>query len=220
MKIEIKKFSLSFVVACFFYALFWFPLKLIFRFFMRVQIEGQENAKNLSGPLIIVINHASWTDPFVVATAFSFKSKVFPIRYACLWKYFYFPLLFPIFWPAGAFPVWKGKGLERALRVPIKILKNNGVVGIFPEGRRQRVGDKELSRPKRGVAFLAHKTGAKLLPIKIEGHVSMKFHKALLGRYKIKVKIGKPFYLPVQKVFSVEDYNKPASYIMEKIRSL
>ena len=102
------KLSLSFVITSIFYALFWFPLKLIFKFFMRVEIEGRENARNLKGPLIIIINHASWIDPFVVATAFSFNSKVFPIRYACLWKYFYFPLLFPIFWPAGAFPIWKG----------------------------------------------------------------------------------------------------------------
>ena len=187
---------------------------------MRVEIKGQENAKDLKAPLIITINHASWTDPFIVATAFSSKSRIFPIRYACLWKYFYFPLLFPIFWPAGAFPVWKGKGLERALKTPIKILENNGIVGIFPEGRRQRIGDKKLSRPKRGVAFLAYKTGAKVLPIKIEGHIGMKFHKALLRKYKIKVKIGKPFSLPVQKVTSVESYNEPASYIMHKICSL
>jgi 1-acyl-sn-glycerol-3-phosphate acyltransferase len=215
-----RKLSFSFIIACVFYALFWFPLKLIFKFFLQVKVKGQENTRDLKGPLIIVVNHASWTDPFVVATAFSFKTRVFPIRYACLWKYFYFPLLWPVFWPAGAFPVWKGKGLERALKTPLKILENNGVVGLFPEGRRQRIGDKKLSRPKRGAAFLAYKTGAKLLPVKVEGHVGMRFHKGLLRKYKIKVKIGKPFNLAIQKVSSVEDYNQPAEYIMEKIRNL
>jgi 1-acyl-sn-glycerol-3-phosphate acyltransferase len=195
-------------------------MKLIFNFFMRVQIESKEDLKKLKRPLIIAANHASWTDVFLIATAFPFSAKIFPIRYACLNKIFYFPLTLPLVWLLGSFPIKRGIGLEKSLKHPIKILENKGVVGIFPEGRRQRIIDTEPSRPKRGVAYLALKTKTKILPIKIEGQAGMRFSKFFLRKYKIKIKIGQVFSLPDQKIVDPEDYNKPAAYVMEKIRNL
>jgi len=195
-------------------------MKLIFGFFMRVQVETKENLKELKRPLIIAANHASWTDVFLIATVLPFNTKIFPIRYACLNKIFYFPPTLPLVWLLGSFPIARGIGLEKSLKHPIKILENQGVVGIFPEGRRQRITDTELSKPKRGVAYLALKTKTKILPIKIEGQIGMKFSNFLLRKYKIKIKIGQVFSLPDQKITGPEDCNEPAVYVMEKIRSL
>lgn len=201
----------------FFYNFFWLPARLIFTFFLSLKIETKEDLRKLEGPLIVASNHICWADPFLIGASFPFLAKVFPIRYACWWKYFYFPFIFPFAWAFGSFPVRKGIGLERTLKTAVKILEKKGVVGIFPEGRRQRKG---ASKPKRGPAFLAIKTGAKILPVKIEGNTSMSFFGCLLGRYQVKIKFGKTFHLPPQKINSIENYNKPANFIMEKIREL
>jgi len=215
-----KKINLYLIVVYLVQGLFRFLMKLIFNFFMRVQIESKEDLKKLKGPLIIAANHASWTDVFLIAAALPFDTKIFPIRYACLSKIFYFPLTLPLVWLLGSFPIKRGVGLEKSLKHSIKILKDKGVVGIFPEGRRQRITDTELSRPKRGIAYLTLKTKTKILPVKIEGQVGMKFSKFFLRKYKIKIKIGQIFSLPNQEIINPESCNKPAVYIMRKIRSL
>lgn len=215
-----KKINPYFIIVYLSQGLFRFLMKLIFNFFMRVQIESKEDLKKLKGPLIIAANHASWADVFLIATVLPFNAKIFPIRYACLNKIFYFPLTLLLVWLLGSFPVEKGVGLEKSLKHPIKILRNKGVVGIFPEGRRQRITDTELSRPKRGIAYLALKTKTKILPIKIEGQIGMRFSKFFLRKYRVKIKIGQIFSLPSQRIISPESCNKPAAYVMEKIRSL
>ena len=66
----------------------------------------------------------------------------------------------------------------------IKLLNEGFVLGIFPEGTRNRTS--ELLLPfKYGAVSLAFKTGAYIVPAGITG--KYKF------RGKIKVKYGKPF---------------------------
>ena len=209
-------FMISFVPKLL-YSFFWLPWRIGLNFFVGFERESKENLKELEGPLIIVSNHICWMDPFIIGASFPFRSKIFPIRYACLWKYFYFPLLFPFIWAFGSFPVRKGRGLEKALSFPLKILKKGGVVGIFPRGQKEWKG---VKKPKRGAAFLALKTGTKILPIKIEAPLKMKFLKIILRKYKIKVKIGKIFILPDQKIDPPELLNDPAEYIMKKSMEL
>lgn len=202
-----------------FYNLFWLPSRIIFNFFFHFKIESKTDLKRLKGPLVLTSNHASWVDPFLIGAAFPFAAQIFPIRYACWYKYFYFPLFFPFILSFGAFPIKKGLGLEKALVAPIKILKNRGVVGFFPEGKRRRIGE-ELPKPKRGAAYLALATNSEILPIKIEGNIGMSFFKFLLRQYTTKIKIGERFSLPPQKVEKPEDLNQTSNFIMSKIREL
>lgn len=201
----------------FFYNFFWLAWKLGLTFFLHLETETKENLKELQAPLILVSNHICWVDPFIIGASFPFGAKIFPIRYACLWKYFYIPLLLPFIWAFGSFPVWRGIGLEKALRVALRILEKGGVVGIFPRGQKEWKG---IKKPKRGAAFLSIKTGAKVLPIKIEPPIKIKLSKVLLRKYKIKVKIGSPFSLAPQETEPPELLNQPANYIMQKINEL
>ena len=205
-------------MARFFYNFFWLPWRLGLNFFLHLEIESRENLKELSGPLIIASNHLCWADPFLIGASFPFLARVFPIRYACWWKYFYFPLFFfPFSWAFGSFPIRKGIGLERALKTALKILKKGGVIGIFPEGQREWKG---IQKPRRGAAFLAIKTNSEILPIKIEAPLKMYFSKILLRKYEVKVKIGKSFFLPQKQINQPEDLNQPSEVIMGKIREL
>ena len=58
-------------------------IKPLFVFFLRLEIDNQENIEKLKGPLIIVSNHLCWFDAFLVGIAMPRKAKVFPIQCAC-----------------------------------------------------------------------------------------------------------------------------------------
>ncbi len=207
------------IIPTLFHNILWAPSKLLVRFFLRLEVETETNLEKLDGPLIIASNHTCWADSFMIASAFHFNAKVFPIHYAVLKKIYYFPLSFPFLWLAGAFPVRRKVGLEKSLKVPIDIIHRGGVVGIFPEGKRE--WKEGPSRPKRGVAYLAFTTGVKILPVRITLPVKkMTFFGVLLRRYKAKIKIGKPFHLPSKEIKVIEDYNRPANYVMNRIRQL
>jgi len=202
-----------------FYNLFWVLSRLFSRLFLRIEVKSIVDLKNIKGPLIVASNHISWADGFLVGSSFPLRSNFSPVRYAVFHKYYYFPLFRPFLWLIGCFPVKKGIGLEKSLKVPTEILNQEGVVGIFPEGKR---GWKEgPSKPKRGVAYLAFTTGAKILPVRIQCPVvKMKFWRVITRQYKIKIKIGKPFKLPSKEIKVIEDYNQPANYVINRIRQL
>ncbi len=92
----------------------------------------------------------------------------------------------PKWW--GYYPVFRGTGSRFALRAAEEILKQDGVLGIMPEGGSWA----EVLRPARpGAAFLAAQTGARVLPLGICGLNDI-FPVLLGNRPKAVVKIGKP----------------------------
>lgn len=214
-----KPYSLRLVSAFFYglsYNLSWLPFRLFGYFFLNLKVETKENLRKLRGPLIIASNHASRIDPFLIGAIFPFMSKVYPIRFACWYKYFYSRYA-PFIIPYGAFPVRRKIGLENVLKVPLDILRNNGVVGIFPEGKMTAKKGRK-PRGRRGAAYLAIKTGTKILPIKIEGNEELSLKKSLLRKNRVTIKIGKPFYLSYKENVSLEELNQASDFVVKKIR--
>jgi len=195
----------------------WISWKLgniFLSFFFKFEIKGRENLKDLGGPLIIVYNHCSMLDPFVVMASIPSSSKIAPIHFAVWYKHFYKLYFFPFLLLSGAFPVKQGVGLEEALKSAIKVLNNNGTVGIAPEGKRRHFGRPRKGR--RGSAFLALKTNSPLLPFYIEGTLGLSPSEFFLRKRKITLVIGKPFCLPQQKITKPEDLDAPADFIRDK----
>ena len=62
---------------------------------------------------------------------------------------------------AGQIPVDRYHPDPHAVRSCLRVLRDGGVVGVFPEGRR---GDGELHRFHHGAAYLALVTGAPVVP--------------------------------------------------------
>lgn len=198
--------------------LIWIPGTLLFRFFLHFQAIHKGNGKKLKRPLIVVANHSSALDPFLIGAAFPWRSHIFPIQFAMWYKYFWFPLLTPFAWALGAYPIRKGIGLENALRSSIKILESRGVVGIFPEGKRRHLG--RPRNPRVGAIYLALKTNTKILPVYIEGSLGMNLLKFFTRSKKVKVVVGEPFLLKRKAIKHPEDLKEISSIIEQKIEEL
>ena len=65
-----------------------------------------------------------------------------------------------------------------AMKEAIKTLKSGGCIGLFPEGTRNGL-EKNDGKLKNGAAYLALKTGAKIVPIGIQGEAKP-FHRTTI----------------------------------------
>jgi 1-acyl-sn-glycerol-3-phosphate acyltransferase len=132
------------------------------RLWFHMRITGAENIPR-EGAAVIAPNHKSFWDSFFVAVAtprhlrFMGKSELFEKR----------PLGY-LFVRLGAFPVRRGEADQDALETARTILRQGGLLALFPEGTRVR--DPEgVGSPKRGAGRLALEAGAPLIPTAITG---------------------------------------------------
>jgi 1-acyl-sn-glycerol-3-phosphate acyltransferase len=156
------------------------------RVYFRLHIEGAERVP-ASGAAIVAPNHKSFWDSFFVAAAtkrhlrFMGKAELFEGR------------LGRALVRLGAFPVRRGEADADALETARTILRQGGLLALFPEGTRIR-DPETLGSPRRGAGRLAIETGAPLIPAAITGT-----EKLFLGPVpkpkRVQVAFGEP--LPV-----------------------
>jgi 1-acyl-sn-glycerol-3-phosphate acyltransferase len=131
------------------------------RVWFRLSITGAGHIP-AEGAAIVTPNHKSFWDSFFVGAA-----TRRPVRFmgkAELFEGAKGPLLVAL----GAFPVRRGSADEAALETARVILRQGGLLSLFPEGTRVR--DRSgLGEPRRGAARLALETGAPLVPAAITG---------------------------------------------------
>ena len=135
---------------------------MLFRSVYRIKIVGKENVPK-EGALLFCGNHRTYLDPpLITVTAgrkMSFmakeelKNNPF-IRFLCF--------TFDGIW------VKRDNKDIGSLKSAMKILKNGGCIGIFPEGTRNGM-EKNEGKLKNGASYMALKTGAKIVPIGIQG---------------------------------------------------
>lgn len=118
---------------------------------------GRENIP-VGHKLIVASNHKAFSDPAIIMG--SFKDKIYFMAKSELFQN---KMLSFLFRHLGAFPVKRNTADRKALRYALSILKENGTVGIFPEGRRVR-DENEPEDFKNGVSFLAYYSKADVLP--------------------------------------------------------
>jgi len=191
-------------------AIFWLILKI----FWRMEIIGIENLPQ-SGGLIIASNHVSYLDPAVLAA--SFNRKIYFLTKKEVFKNNFISFLLK---NMNALPIDRGKVDMLAFKKAINILREEKVLGIFPEGTRSSNG--ELQELKLGTIKIAMKTGVPILPVGIIGtHKiyprSIKF--PILFKHKIIVKYGAPQYLDKlksrDKVYQMEELDLLGKKIKE-----
>ena len=131
----------------------------------RLQVDGLENVP-ATGPLILIANHTSYFDAFILATAL-------PIGIAQQIFYLGFELFFRSAilsrWARGVrvIPIDMDNYLIRALQASARILRNGKILSLFPEGERSADGS---VRPfRKGVGILVSELNVPVLPAYIAG---------------------------------------------------
>jgi 1-acyl-sn-glycerol-3-phosphate acyltransferase len=157
-----------------------------------VRVEGLEHVPR-DGALIIAANHLSNADPPFIdgwLGPLVGRTPIFLAKEAL----FVGPLA-PIVRSLGARPVKSGGSDVSAYRVARAELEAGGVVAVMPEGTRSRDG--RLARPRPGVALLAVRTGAPVLPVGISGTDRFLGRGQVVPRLRapITLRVGPPFRL-------------------------
>ena len=128
-----------------------------------LKVHNPENLDNTKRGYIVCGNHISMLDPVILAV--STKRQVHYMGKKELFENKFFSFVFR---KLGAFPVDR-KGISlSAIKSSISVLKDDGVLGIYPEGTRIQSGYDE-NNAKPGIAMIAKKANAKIIPVYIQG---------------------------------------------------
>jgi 1-acyl-sn-glycerol-3-phosphate acyltransferase len=132
-------------------------ISIIFRAFMRLEVEGLENIKKAGPAPIIALNHVSLLDG-ALALAITEEEPVFAIdtNIAQVWW------VKPFLKMCKFLPLDPTKPM--ATRSLIKVVRDGSPIGIFPEGRLTVTGS--LMKVYDGAAMVADKTGAMIVPVR------------------------------------------------------
>lgn len=169
------------------------PIKLLFN----AKVNGLENIPD--SPYILAGNHKSLFDIPLLITNIPNE-----IHFMAKKELFELIILKDIFSKMGAFPVDRDKADIKAIKESFRILRNNEVLGIFPEGTRNKT-DEIILPFKDGVASIASKTNSLIIPFGISGEYK---------RNKITLNIGEPI-----NINEIEK-EKQNEYLESKVKEL
>ena len=151
------------------------------KIFLRLKVEGVENLPQ--GGFIMVANHASSLDPFVINSALPRY-----LRWLVIHEYF---------------DLWQFGWLLRQMRFirvknnlpkeALRALSAGEIIGLFPEGRR--TWDGQLGQFRSGAASLARASARPVVPVAIQGTFGALSRTAKrLKLHQVTVRIGKPLF--------------------------
>lgn len=188
------------------YHILKFIMKLFCKLVFFVRITGEENIPE-EGAAILAVNHISFWDPVVLLPA-----TRRPMRTMAKAELFENKLLAYFLRLSGAFPVRRGTNDITAIKTALKTLKDGGIFTIFPTGTR--IKGNCNSEAKAGVALIASKSGAPVIPVAIRGGYRL-FH-------RVTIHVGKPLYVKNENNTkpSGDELQIYADKILAKINSL
>lgn len=169
-------------------------ISILFRAFMRLEVEGLENVKKAGKAPMIALNHVSFLDG-ALALAITEEEPVFAVDYKIAQAWWVKPFLKM----CKFLPLDPTKPM--ATRSLIKIVQEGNSIGIFPEGRLTVTGT--LMKVYDGAAMVADKTGSMVVPVRIDGLEKSYFSRLSGGQVrrrlfpKVKVTILEPVKLDV-----------------------
>jgi len=169
----------------------WMIDRIAFRVLARVDsVEGVANLP-ATGPAIVMINHIAFVDPVIVLGVL--PRNIVPLAKVEAYRVPVFGL-FPWLWEV--IPVHRGEIDRKALRSAEDVLRAGEIILVAPEGTRHPT----LQRGKEGIAFLAHRTGAPIVPVAVDGTEGFP-SLPILPRWRrpgVRIRVGRPFRFRLQ----------------------
>lgn len=159
----------------------------LIRVYHRIEVIHTERIPADPG-YVLVANHQNYMDPFYIGAILPHQ-PFFMAKQEAFDHWFMGPILRAL----EAFPVKRAKNDVKAIKFGLKVLQENKVLGIFPEGGRRQ--ENHFGDLKLGAAFFAQKTGKPIVPMYISGSERAVPKKASIPRpVKIKIYVGRPIY--------------------------
>jgi 1-acyl-sn-glycerol-3-phosphate acyltransferase len=160
----------------------------------RIKVEGDIDAIPRDGPVIVASNHASNLDAVVLASTLMPKLGR-RLQWLGKKELFAWPIVGWIAANGGVHPVDRGTADIEAFRLAKRILDEGHALFVFPEGTRSRDGS--LGEGRDGVAVLALRSGAPIVPIAIAGSYDVwpRGQKLPHPGGHVTVRVGTPFRL-------------------------
>lgn len=169
----------------------------------------------MSGPVLLVSDHASLTDPLLL-----FATANRPIQFLMAREFYDLPLLNWIFRLAGCIPIRRGRFEVAPVRAMLHALAQGAVVGIFPEGGIDNEHRKEEGH--QGIGFVALKSGAPILPVSIAWSrpCPASLFRAMTTSVRATVRYGAPFVLDTSAGRPRDGARAATDRILQAIREL
>jgi len=142
------------------YRLGWIFFRTLFATYLPTRFLHAERVP-VTGPVILVSNHASFIDPPLVGAGFNRM-----VNYLARDTLFKVPLLAGLLRRWQVVPVDRGGG-GAGLKAILDRLLGGGIILLFPEGTRTRDGRLQPAKP--GVGLTVIKSDAPVVPVRVFG---------------------------------------------------
>jgi len=169
------------------------------RSLLDMQMTGLENIPR-KGPAILAANHVSLLDGIILGACLPrlvrFMTKNSPFNHQ---------MIRAILKTAGAFPVMRYRTDVVAVRNAWRVLQNNHLLGVFPEGERS--WDGRMLPFKKGTLRLMLAAGKPIIPVGISGiYELMPRWTHRIKRVPVRINVGKPIWFdPISIVDQTEE---------------
>lgn len=175
-------------------------INILFRFLYRPNIIGCENIPK-KGRVIVCGNHTHNMDSAMLISStkrtvhFLAKDELFK----GIGKYFFKAM--------ACIPVNRRQKDSNAMNSAIKVLENDELIGIFPEGTFNKT--KDIIMPfKYGAVSMAHKTDSIIVPFSITGKYK------IFRKNSVRICFGKPYKI------KTDDLTEANNELMDKVKKL
>jgi 1-acyl-sn-glycerol-3-phosphate acyltransferase len=142
-----------------FYRIAAFICKGILKLLYRIRVEGDIILSQVEG-CILYANHTCYLDPVVMG---GFIKR--QIRFMAKTELYKNKAMERILLKLGTFPVRRGEADLSAIKTALRLLKEGEVLGLFPEGTRNK--GRDLLDAEPGLSMIAIKAKVPVIPVAI-----------------------------------------------------
>ena len=168
--------------------------------FASLHVEGVEHVPRQGG-VVLACNHPGGTDSFILGFAsprqvyYMAKRELFNVH----------PIVTHYLHGIGAFPINRGARDTAAIEHSVDLLQKGYVLGMFPEGTRNR--GKPLRRGKSGAVRIALEADVPVVPVTVLGipHLHENWRNPF-KRTHLSIRFGESLRFPKGDMDNVQEY--------------